>query len=151
MHSCINIANEILRLAKEQNTPLTPLKLMKMVFLSHGWMLGFYGKPLVKESIEAWQYGPVIPLLYQAIKHFRSLPVDYPLENFDLKEITEEEEELIQEVYRKYIKFSGVELSSLTHMPGSPWDITWSLYGKNVSISNDLIEDYYKKQLSHPA
>lgn len=146
MHSSLSIANNILALAQKNKEGLTPLKLMKLVYLSHGWYLGEYRKPLIKEPMEAWQYGPVIRNLYQAIKEFGSLPVSCLLTHNEEDTKDSGEEELVQRVYNYYEKFSAIKLSTLTHEIGSPWEITWNLYGKNGIISNDLIQDFYENQ-----
>lgn len=143
MHNSISVANKLLSLASAKGDTVTPMQLMKLVYLCHGWMLGIHGKQLVKEPIEAWLYGPVIPSLYQATKHYRSSAVcalDGIADTYN-----ETESSLIGEVYDKYGMHSGPALSALTHQPGSPWHITWHKYGKNAIISNDLIEEYYHK------
>jgi uncharacterized phage-associated protein len=156
MHSSIKIANYFLKKAKEDKKDLTPLQLMKLVYLAHGWMLGVYGRHLIKEPIEAWQYGPVIPDLYHKIKKFRSSPVEHPIDNtifgfdFDKKEpdFDENEKNILGQVYDIYSNWSGIRLSTLTHMPGSPWDIVWKMENSG-RISNDVIMDYYKRKYNH--
>ena len=52
---------------------LTPLQINKMVYLSHGWILGVFGIPLINNSnnqIQAWKYGPVVVGLYYMLKSF---------------------------------------------------------------------------------
>lgn len=142
MHSSIDVANELLKKADQEKKSFTPMQLIKLVFLCHGWLLGLYGKHLIEEPIEAWRYGPVINSLYQAVREFKSSPVKYPLKsakdcNFDNEEIN-----VIDQVYKHYGNLSGIQLSSLTHEKDSPWDLTWSREGRY--ISNDLIEHYYK-------
>ena len=77
-------------------------------------------------------------------KQYRSSPV---------KEISCKEEKIderfidvIDQVYKIYGSFTGIELSMLTHEKNSPWEITWNS-GKSI-ISNDLIAYYYKKMNS---
>ena len=144
MYDCLLIAKTLLKLAAREDRRLTPMQLIKLVYLAHGWALGLYGRPLIKQDVEAWKYGPVIPELYQAIKQYRSSPV---------REISCIEEEIderfidvIEQVYKIYGSFTGIELSMLTHEKNSPWEITWNS-GKSI-ISNDLIAYYYKKMNS---
>ncbi|OFE11413.1 hypothetical protein PHACT_12720 [Pseudohongiella acticola] len=149
MHSAIAVANKILDLATENGRSVTPMQLIKLVYLCHGWMLGLYGRPLLAENIEAWRYGPVIRSLYAKVKDFRDNPVKGPLkqglrisapdETFD-----EQESDLISQVFEIYGRYSGVALSNLTHESGSPWDVVWKLKGQNSSISNDIISDHYR-------
>jgi uncharacterized phage-associated protein len=120
------------------------MQLQKLVYIAHGWQLGLYGRPLVNEPVLAWKYGPVIPSLYREYKSYGSSPIanDVPSkpEGFD-----PEQEDTIEQVWRGYGKRTGVSLSALTHEPGSPWSITVKSLGLNSDISNDLIEDHYKR------
>lgn len=145
MHSSIKVANFFLEKAQKEKKDLTPLQLMKLVYLAHGWMLGAYGRHLIREPIEAWQYGPVIPELYQKIKKFRSSPVFFPIEETD-SHFDKEEINLLDQIYKEYADWSGIQLSALTHIQDSPWDIVWKLQGRDSVISNDLIMDYYKQK-----
>lgn len=54
------------------------------------------------------------------------------------------EESLIRQIFDIYGHRSGVELSRLTHQPGSPWAQTYLDGVQNVVISNDIIEDHYR-------
>ncbi len=145
MYDCLLIAKILLKLATREDKVLTPMQLIKLVYLSHGWTLGLYGRPLIKQDVEAWKYGPVIPELYQAIKQYRSSPVR---EIICIEETIDEIfVDVIEQVYKIYGSFTGIELSMLTHEKDSPWEITWNS-GKSI-ISNDLIAYYYKKMNSH--
>ena len=147
-HTAISVASKILELAKIKKDTVTPMQLLKLVYLCHGWMLGIHGRHLISDEIEAWKYGPVIPSLYQAVRHYRSQPVDSLNcdQRLEKSDFDETEENVIQQVYEKYGKKSGVALSSLTHIEGSPWDITVNkLDGMGKPISNNLIEEYYAR------
>ncbi len=145
------VAQYILKQAQQTTDPsLSPMQLLKLVYVAHGYMLGRHGRPLLSESVQAWQYGPVVPSVYQAVKQYRSSPVprvpsaahDYC---FDADEVA-----VMNQVVRTYGKASGVTLSAATHRPGTPWEVTWSRYGKNAEISNDLIEAFYAELLRQP-
>ncbi len=143
MHSSVSVADRFLDLARAQEDALTPMQLLKLVFLAHGWMLGLYGRPLISEEVQAWQYGPVIPKLYDAVRSFRSMPVTHvtsPKEDF-----TDLESDIITQVYKLYGQKSGPELSRLTHLQGSPWHAVYKQGSFGTVISNDLIEDYYAR------
>lgn len=72
MRSALTAANRILQHAGEQGMSLTPLQLMKLTYMSHGWALGILGRPLFNDRVEAWKYGPVIPTLYHKTKEYGS-------------------------------------------------------------------------------
>ncbi len=148
MKDPLAVANKILDLASKANKTVTPMQLIKLVYLCHGWSLGITGKPLLDEHVEAWRYGPVIRSIYQKVKDRRDLPVEGPLlSHFFSKpsdEFSSDELAIIEQVYKLYGDMSGISLSNLTHQSGSPWSRIWEIEGQNSEIPNDLIEHHYK-------
>ncbi|WP_195842061.1 Panacea domain-containing protein [Pseudomonas mandelii] len=126
------------------------MQLLKLVYIAHGYMLAKHGVPLISEPVQAWQYGPVVPSVYQAVRGFRSSPVTHvpfaPMENFDPNE-----QAVMKEVAATYGRADGVTLSAATHQPGTPWSVTWSNQGQNAVISNDMIESFYSWILAQPS
>ncbi len=147
----LSVAQYILDQCKAGSDPaLTPMQLIKLVYVAHGYMLGLHGQPLLSERVQAWQYGPVIPSVYHAVKKYQSLPVEMvPGAQSDYR-FTDAEREVMSSVAQTYCKYSGIVLSSATHRPGTPWQRTWDAAGKNASISNDLIEAFYSDILKQP-
>ncbi len=111
-------------------------------------MLARYGRPLFNEQVEAWQYGPVVPSVYHAVKHFKSSPVIGI--NAWVQHFTPEEYEVMNHVADTYGPYNGVVLSAATHQPDTPWAQTWYAFGRNAPISNDIIENFYSKILQQP-
>lgn len=144
MYDSRTIANEFLKLAAESRDDLTPMQLLKLVFIAHGWSMGLLGRHLIRDKIEAWQYGPVIPVLYEDLRAFGSEPVRGPIRGSTRDVLDDTERDLIAQVYEKYGHLSGPALSRLTHEPNSPWARTYRDGVSGRYISNDLIEDYYQ-------
>ena len=65
-YSALAIANFFL----ENHKSISPMKLQKLVYFAHGWNLAISNNPLIKEPIEAWDYGPVISTIYNEFKLF---------------------------------------------------------------------------------
>ena len=147
MHSANHIAEFVVLEASMLGRTLTPMQLIKIVYICHGWMLGVHGRPLVSDEAQAWDYGPVFPALYQRLKSFRSAPVE-KLGEVDLSRFGDDEKSLLKAVVKHYSQYSGIDLSMMTHQAESPWEITRKQGGKNAFISNDLIEQYYSKMAS---
>lgn len=129
---------------------VTPMQLIKLVYIAHGYMLGLHGRPLLDESVQAWQYGPVVPSVYHAVKQFKNSPVT-AMQCGSVAAFTDDERAVMRKVASTYGKFSGVILSSATHKPGTPWSVTWASAGQNAPISNDIIESFYADTLSKPS
>ena len=70
--SAKTVANEFLRLAREEGSTVTNMKLQKLVYIAEGWYLALYDLPLYREDTVAWKYGPVIPELYEALRMYGS-------------------------------------------------------------------------------
>lgn len=143
MHDSKVVANRFLELAADRGGTLTPMQVLKLVYIAHGWMLGLYGRPLIKDEVQAWQYGPVIPRLYDAMRQFRSNPVKGPL-HAPNQPLSREEASIVEQVYDRYGHLTGPGLSRLTHQSGSPWAMTYEDGSFGLTISNDIIEDHYR-------
>lgn len=53
---------------------------------------------------------------------------------------------IIDRVWEVYKSYSAVDLSKMTHQPGSPWDTTRRGSGdrRGTDIPDELIKDYFK-------
>ncbi len=155
------IANFFLALAESEGRSITPLQLTKLVYIAHGWHLGLTGQPLVNEKPEAWQYGPVLPSIYHEFKSFGNQPItrragELDWNTFSVKEISlpndpalEPLRNFLRQVWDIYGKHSGGQLSTITHVSGTPWYKTWVEMGaknrKGVAIPDELIRNHYRE------
>lgn len=154
------VANEFLSLAKADGKTVSPMKLLKLVFFAHGWYLAFKEQPLIQERVEAWQYGPVIPVLYHTFKRFGNDPIteeakEWRIQNGKLACFTPriepsdddpspaEAKVLIGKVWETYGQHSAAQLSNATHLPGAPWQKIYRPGVKSLIIPDDVIRDYY--------
>src|SRR5688500_7025998 len=120
MHDPRSVARYLLWLAGRGPDPsVTPMQLLKLVYISHGWMLGLHGRPLLNEPVEAWRYGPVVPSVYRAYKRYGGGPIaEVPSQ--EPQGFSDDEREVMRQVWQKYGQFSGIKLSTMTHQPTSP-------------------------------
>ena len=148
-YSPASIANYMLRQSFLENIPLTPMKLIKLVYISYGWHLAFIGNKLFDEKIQAWKYGPVIPSLYHEFKRFGKDIIDDYSHDFDEKtgELTmpntiddfSRTAKVLYIVWETYKNYSGLELSEITHKPNSPWDKAIKEKGLLAEIDDEEI------------
>lgn len=144
-HNPIAIANEFIRKSPRGVIP-NQMKIQKLVHIANGWNLAISHEPMVNELPEAWDGGPVFRSIWDAIKRRGHRPGDYFLETpFGLPEatLTHNEERVINHVWEKYGRFSGNELSEMTHRPNTPWTKTYFERGRNSLIPNELLEQHY--------
>ena len=134
------IAKQILWMRRDQST--TPMHILKQVYLCHGWLLGLASRTLIHEPVEAWQYGPVIPSVYHTYKIFRGDPVSAEPEDHGA-ELDDFQKFAITLVDAAYGHLTAVQLSALTHRPGTPWDVTQRTQGFGAIINDALILDHF--------
>ncbi len=153
------VANALIKIAEEHGARVSPLKLQKLVYITHGWNLGLAGEPLVEDELpEAWEYGPVFPSLYHEFKDLGSQGIARQATELQLRggkfehskpKIAKDDKfswDLLRRVWDQYGKYGAMALSDLTHREGTPWDITrkQSSY-RNADISNELIKQHYQE------
>ena len=173
-YSAKAIANYFIEQFGKQNA-ISPLKIQKLVFISHGWHLALYEQPLVSdESAEAWRYGPVFPSLYHEFKEFGNEPIsrlakkikiiktdnnsDFSMSRLlkskfqtEIPKVKKSDKQvcsLLDRVWEVYGNYSGLTLSELTHCPHSPWEQTREKFPniRNANISDDLIQQHYSEK-----
>jgi uncharacterized phage-associated protein len=150
------VANEFIELAGGRD--LSPMKLQKLVYFAHGWYLAITDKALIQEDVEAWQFGPVIPELYQEFKHYGSGDVSRPslelggggrfvprIAHLQEDPDAERAMEVIRSVWEHYGRYSAIKLSNATHMAGTPWSLHYSPMNlSSTVIPNEEIGDYFR-------
>ena len=136
------IANHILWM--QGSMPTTPLKLVKLVYICHGWMLGLTNEELINEPVEAWTNGPVVPSLYREYRRFGGYPIEVPVSK---QSLTDMQVKIIEAVHDVYKDFSGPQLSELTHRLGTPWHETFFKDGSRAVIPSPLIRNHYRTVL----
>ena len=148
MYPVLTVADEILKIAKRAGKALTPLQLMKLTYIAHGWSLGFDRGDLFNNRIEAWKFGPVIPDLYRATKSYGRSPIPLDLVDDKSSGVDADTREFLEKVFNTYNQYDGIQLSSLTHQSGTPWDTVYMDGVRGVEIPDDLIERHYKRLLN---
>lgn len=143
MYDVLTVADAILKIAKARGETLTPMQLMKLVYIAHGWSLGLRNTDLFRNRIEAWQYGPVMPDLYHATKQFGRSPIPLEMVGTGEPDVAPQDLDFLEDVYDKYGHLSGPQLSYLTHQRGTPWDQVYRPESRNWEIPDRLIREHY--------
>lgn len=152
-----SVANVIIFAAKGRGKKLTNLSLQKILYFVHGRYLIEEGKPLLKGSFEAWQFGPVSLPVYEAFKHLGARPIETFAERRDVRSGAREQvpfpddpalRQRIVDLSFPYLSLSPGRLIDLSHANGSPWDrVTRGAFGGRhfgLRITNDSIERYFR-------
>lgn len=150
------IANLFIDVARDRGSYVDQMKLQKLVYITHGFNLAIRGEPLISDEIQAWQYGPVIPVLYNEFKNCgRSRIEDYATSHhintsdftfsFKPEVVSRDDEDVVllaNKVWAKYGHLSGPQLSDLTHRDSTPWSAAYTLSPRS-NISNEAIKNHF--------
>jgi len=156
MYSAVDVAWKMLLLAKNERIQLSHLQLQKLVYIAHGYFLGWKYQPLVKEPIEAWAYGPVIASIYHEFKQNGDSPINLSNDDGIETELDADIDavSIVKGVLRLYGEQDALALVNLTHQRDTPWDIAWNEQGGNryssYGIDNELIKNHYRKVIETP-
>ena len=142
------IANWFIRRSQKDGNQISIMRLLKLVYMAHGWTLALFDRPLIMDRIEAWEYGPVIPVVYFAFRpqQKNKYTIFSELKIYE-RELDEKIETLLEEVYDLYKGISTIGLSNLTHIKGGPWEIVHSRGKRYNEIPDELIKKHYKEKL----
>jgi uncharacterized phage-associated protein len=151
-----SVANVIIEKALQRSVEVSNLKLQKLIYFGHGWHFAFFDEPLVSIEFEAWDFGPVQPMLYEQFRKFGSGKIDQFSRKFN--PITEKFEippvisnanamEAIDYTLDRYLHLSASRLVELTHALGGPWHTTIENHrhvpNAGMKIKNSLIREYF--------
>lgn len=154
------VANCIIELSLEYDRAVTHLSLQKILYFIHGKHLIERGKPLVGGHFEAWQYGPVHPLIFSTFRNTRGARLTQqavkldPLTGrySDLAPIENKDDRLFIRVNAaRFLDVPPGRLVDLSHADGSPWDVLTRrprgarVYGDR--ITNDLISKFFHRHI----
>lgn len=145
MYSSAAVANAFLEIAHSEGKTLTNMKLQKLVYIAHGWHLALFGTALIYDNVYAWQWGPVIPPLYENLRQYGSGVVSNPINDGSTPvDPASREMELIRVIWQKYGGMTAMQLSGITHQPDTPWSNTWRDWHYSM-IPDSLIQEHYQR------
>lgn len=142
----------------------THLKLQKLLFFFYCEYIKQNDYPPFNEKFLAWDYGPVIREVYDKYKHYGRSNIEYKEDDTNMI-IKEEPFKLsvysrfkktpvysrilaaLDKTLQQYGEKSANELVNISHLSGTPWDITFQNgSGRNRVIEYDLIRDFVLKR-----
>jgi len=134
-----NIANFVVNYCADKGSPITNLKLQKILYFL--WVDYFKQtrRELYHDNICAWRLGPVVPEVYYDFCFYAGNPIrsagQYTIYDDDII--------ILQKIIDKYAYMSASTLVNMTHQQGKPWDRVY----KNGEGDRDVIPFYLIKML----
>lgn len=112
------------------------LKLHKLLYFVQGWHLAAVGEPLFRESINAWEKGPVVADLWADEKYARGRPTPQPLLDAHVASI--------DYIAERYGHLTGTDLMHITHAEG-PWREAFEGHRRDDVIRLDALAAYFSQ------
>jgi len=121
-----NVARILIELAEQDRDvdqePMTHMRLQKLLYYVQGWSLARRGQRAFDDRLEAWEHGPVVPVLYRQLKDNGKKPID--LSQLEKGEVDSDLKAFIASVWLDYRSHSAIRLRGMTHEE-SPWKDAW--------------------------
>lgn len=142
--NALDIAKKLLyKATNEDNGELiSNLKLQKLLYYMQGYHLAVFDTPLFDDEIEAWMYGPVVRSVYEEYSKYGHQGIEC---NEIPVSLSDDEEELFNEVYDVYGQYSAIGLMKMTH-DESPWKSVKEP-GVGVIMPKEQIKAFFKTRI----
>lgn len=139
---------------------LTPLQVIKLTYIAHGYSLALLDEALIEEEVEAWKYGPVVPSVYHAAKRYGGRRITELLYSgipagdeegsrgaidFIAGRMSDGQKEVLDGVLAAYGEFTGFELTGMTRVRDAPWNRYYEPGSHGRKIPNHVIKSYYRE------
>ena len=141
IYDVLDISEYIIKRSWELGDCTNCFKLQKILYFVQAYFLIATNYPCFNEKIEAWPFGPVIPVAYKKYIIFGSgsIPEEGIVQNFDY--IEENDKKLIDAAIQLLLPYSSVLLADLIQKQ-SPW-MNAIEKGIFTEITNDSIKEYF--------
>ncbi len=130
-------------LAKRSGWSLSNLQLQKILYLAHMFHLGRTGgEPLVTGCFQAWDYGPVHPVLYHRAKVFGADPVENIFHD-QASLPAGAVRDILDEAWDSLKGVTAAGLVAATHREGGAWSRHYRPRSRGVIIPDqDILAEY---------
>lgn len=143
MYDAKEISKYIIKYSEKKDYGISNLKLQKILYFIQTYFLIKTDKPCFADKIEAWNFGPVVPVVYRKYKQFGS--ADIPAIGGEIADdesiIADSDKEMINAVVDRFKNFSAVDLTWLSQSQ-SPWENAYA-DGEGSEITAEALKEYF--------
>lgn len=157
----LDICRYTINYSNKKQYGISNLKLQKLLYFIQAYFVALTDShtPCFEERIEAWDFGPVVPVAYNEYKAYGSADIpyidsyiDFDYNNmwnsrrisFDETCIAEEDRGLIAAVIDQFSDYSSTDLVNLTHRQ-APWSKVY-IPKRKREITIDSIRKYFDEE-----
>lgn len=148
MYSALSVAHYIISYCDAHGNGISNLKLQKILyFVQAEFLVSTPGnRPCFKEQIEAWDFGPVVPIVYHLYKLFGSSVIPARMNDVLVpyyENISAEDQLRINSIVDDASQYTASQLVQITHNQ-APWKNAYRK-GFNNIITNVSILNYFRE------
>lgn len=158
MYDVLDICRYVINYSNKKEYGISNLKLQKLLyFIQAYFLIEKDGKPCFRESIEAWDFGPVVRKAYHEFRSYGASNIPPISSYFRISKVNEKIEIetvkysddcidikdrlTINKIVDEFKDYSAPTLVELTHRQ-KPWKDAYKK-GRNSEISTTSIRDYF--------
>ena len=131
MYKAMELSTYIVSKCIKEDCPISNLQLQKILYYIQKAFLD-RGDRAFSDNIEAWQFGPVVPNVYDHYCGYGAMPISFSSIKYD---VAKEDKQLIDSIVESKRVLAPWDLVEETHKKGGAWDKTY----KNGSGSHEVI------------
>lgn len=153
-----SVANLLLDIADEQRLSLTNLALQKLLYFAHAIFLVKTRQPLVSGYFEAWQYGPVHPVVYRAFRSEADNPIATRATRVDVitgqrsplpAATSDPIRQLCTQVIAQYAPLTPGRLVEISHAKNAPWHVIVNRAKTSLALGLRIPDDVILEHFRH--
>ncbi len=135
----LDLANYIVSKCIQDEYPISNLQLQKIMFFIQKDFLQNDLGPAFDERIEAWQFGPVVPIAYNKYCCFGGMPITIQEESSFIPK----QNDLIDSIIKEKRMLRPWDMVEMTHKRDGAWDKVYN-YGDGLYgiIGTDMIKRF---------
>ena len=131
MYKAMELSTYIVSKCIKEDCPISNLQLQKILYYIQKAFLD-RGDRAFSDNIEAWQFSPVVPNVYDHYCGYGAMPISFSSIKYD---VAKEDKQLIDSIVESKRVLAPWDLVEETHKKGGAWDKTY----KNGSGSHEVI------------
>lgn len=140
-YSALDVSDYIISYCNSIGKKITNLELQKVLYFVAGEFFRISGRDIIAEDFESWQFGPVIPIVYDTFSIYGGNPLK---PNDDPRgKIASNDMSVIDHVVNRCISIPVWELIQKTY-DTDPWKDTYFKFGRWARISKLSMKEYFE-------
>lgn len=154
-YDVLDVSRYIINYSNKNDYGISNLKLQKLLYFVQAYFLIQTGHPCFKDKIEAWDFGPVVPVAYREFKGFAGMDIPtlksyiafdenyiWNTKHIEFEEncIDNDDKTLIDKIVDEFSNYSATDLVELTQHQ-TPW--IDAILSQNNEITNKSIFEYF--------